>query len=279
MLEIITQNTTHLIIQILIGLLALLIIIRLILAIHEIVTNICRVGFAQSIGLMEIQSDFHAISRKPQGTILILADGMGRNYAGAISSTMLVETILDEFELGNAFQNPNYFFHKSLHQANRRILDQLDDGIGGAGAAIALLERQTLYYATVGNVQISVFRKNELIPVTEGHTVNVLAEKKYRQGSLTKQTTVALLKERRLYNFVGREEFQDIEVFDQPLGLRRGDIILLMTDGVHDIVSYTELENILKKGRDCQRKADAIIEAVSQAQGYKDNASALVIAI
>jgi len=279
MLNSITYNTTHLIIQGFVVILVLLIIVRLMFVAQEAFSNVQRVGFAQSIGIMEVQSDFHAITRRSGGAMVVLADGIGRNYAGAISSTMLVETVLDEFEVGNAFKNPNYFFQKSLNLANRRILDQLDDGISGASVSIALLERKKLYYATVGNVQIAVFRRNELIPVTEGHTVDVLAEKKYRQGSITKETTIALLKERRLYNFVGQEEFQDIEIFDTPLNLRRGDIVVFMTDGVHDIVSYTELENILKKGRDCQRKANAIIEAVKQADKRGDNASAIVIAI
>jgi len=130
----------------------------------------------------------------------------------------------------------------------------------------------------VGNVKVAVLRGGELIPITEGHTVSVFADKKYLEGSLTRQTTIALLQEQRLYNFVGRDEF-DIEVFDQPIRLQRGDTVALMTDGVYDTLPYSELEDMMRAGRDCQSKAEAIVRAVDAAPGEKDNASVILLAV
>jgi len=64
MFSFITQNTTHLIIQGLVGLLVLLIVARLVFAIQEAFITVRRVGFAQSIRIMEVQSDFHSITRR-----------------------------------------------------------------------------------------------------------------------------------------------------------------------------------------------------------------------
>ena len=236
-------------------------------------------GSAQTCGSRDVQEDCHAVSKTGRGTLAVLADGMGKNRYGVVSSSLAVETVLDLFERDNAFQNPNYFFQKALKQANRRILDQLDDAYGGASVGIALFDGVTLYYSVVGNVQIAVFRKGQLVPVTEGHTVSVLAEKKYLEGSLTRQDTIALLQERRLYNYVGRDEFVDIEIFDQPIGLRHGDIVVLMTDGVYETVPFAQLEEILSENRGCQKKAEAVIRAVNDAPGLKDNASILLISV
>jgi serine/threonine protein phosphatase PrpC len=204
---------------------------------------------------------------------------MGRNQGGAVSSSLAVETVLDVFDRDNPFLNPNYFFQKAFRQANNRILDQLSDSYGGASVAIALFDRKTLYYALAGNVQIAVFRGHDLVQITEGHTVNVLAEKKYTVGSLTKQETISLLRERRLYNYVGRDEFCDVEIFDAPVHLRQGDIVVLMTDGVYESVPHTDIEKILSSVRGCQEKANAIIKAVDEFDGVKDNASVVLIAI
>jgi len=257
--------------------LLLLIIIRIALAFRGRFSDPTNQGVGQTCGMRDVQEDCHAIYRTDRGVMAVLADGMGCNEGGRVSSSLAVETVLDVFDRDNAFHNPHYFFQKSLRQANRRILDRLDEG-AGASVAIVLIERLTLSYAVVGNVKVAVFRDGELVPVTESHTVEVLAEKKYRQGSLTRQTTIALLQEQRLYNFVGRDEF-DIEVFDEPIYLQHGDIVVLMTDGVYDAIPYAELEDSMNAGRNCQEMAAAIIQAVDEAPGEKDNASVILIAV
>ena len=258
--------------------LALLILVRVVLVSRGRFSTGHSQGISQTCGTRDVQEDCHAVRRSGRSVLAVLADGMGSNQGGSVSSSLAVESVLDVFERDKAFHNPNYFFQKSLRQANRRILDQLEEGTGGASVAIVLIERLTLSYAVVGNVKVAVLRGGELVPITEGHTVNVLAEKKYLEGSLTRQTTIALLQEQRLYNFVGRDEF-DIEVFDQPIQLQRGDIVALMTDGVYDTVPYSELEDLMRRGRDCQGKAEAIIRAVDLAPGEKDNASVILIAV
>ena len=273
-----TYELTHQVILIMAALLAVLIVVRIVLVSRFRLSGHNQ-GIAQTCGAREAQEDCHAVYQSSRGTLAVLADGMGRRQGGAVASSLAVETILDTFERDNAFHNPNYFFQKALKQTNNRILDRLDEGSGGASVAIVLIERLTLYYAVVGNVRVAVFRSGELVPVTEGHTVDVLAEKKYLQGDLTRQTTIALLQEHRLYNFVGRDEFQDIEVFDQPVRLRRGDIVALMTDGVSEAIGHAELEDMLQAGRACQHKADAIIQAVDATPGETDNASVILIAI
>jgi len=276
------NNAAHLVICILAALLAALVIARVVLT--------CRAaggakdsgvdtGAARTCGSRDVQEDCHAVLTTNAGTVAALADGRGKNQGGSVSSSLAVETVLDLFESGSPFQNPNYFFQNAFKQANRRILDQLDDGYGGASVAVILFDGRELNYAVVGNVHVAVFRDGNLIQVTEGHTVNVLAEKKYLEGSLTRQDTIALLRESRLYNYVGRDEFQNVEVFDKPITLRRRDIIVLMSEGVYEVVPHAALEETLAGGGDCQRMADAVIAAVDRAKGAKENASIILIAV
>lgn len=238
-----------------------------------------RYGHGMTIGTKEIQEDCLAVKEAGDGVLAILADGMGKAHGGSVSSTLTVETALDLFEQENAYLNPQYYFQKTMRAANNRILDQLDEGSGAASVAIILIHNMTLFYAAVGNVQVSVFRDNELIPVTEGHTVDILAKKRFQQGDLTRQKTISLLKEHRLYNFVGQDEFRDIELFDTPLELRRGDIVVLMTDGVYGTVPYTQMERILGDGYDCDKKTKDIIALADKAVGERDNGSIVIVAV
>lgn len=271
----VAQNT----IWILLGLLAILILVRCLLVYRVRNQKEYRYGHSMTIGTRDRQEDCLAVKEARGGILAVLADGMGKAYGGSVSSSLAVETALDLFDGENAFLNPQYYFQKTLRAANNRILDRLDEGSGAASVAIALIHSMTLYYAEVGNVQVSVFRDNELIPVTEGHTVDILAKKKFQQGSLTRQKTIALLREHRLYNYIGQDEFQDIELFDTPLKLRHGDIVVLMTDGIYDTLPYTQIESILRSGYDCMKKAQGITALAEEAPGEKNNGSVIMIAV
>jgi len=236
-------------------------------------------GHSMNIGTRDVQEDCLSVKENRDGVMAILADGMGKAYGGSISSTIAVETALGLLEKENAFMNPQYFFQNVFRSANRRILDQLDEGSGAASVSIALIHHMNLYYAAVGNVQIAVFRRGELIPVTEGHTVDILARRKYLQGSITKQKTISLLREHRLYNYIGQDEFREIELFDAPIKLRNGDFIILMSDGIYETLPFAKIEEVLRSGNDCMQKANRITTLVEATPGDKNNGSIVLVAV
>lgn len=236
-----------------------------------------RLGKCMTIGDRELQEDHCGACEQSAGTLLVLADGMGRNYGGRIASRIAVETFLNLFQDEQTFEKPQYYFRKAFHAANRAILNALDDARGSACVAAAVISGRTLYYALAGNVKIAVFHGGDLVPVSEGHTIDVLAKQKYLRGNLTKEQALQLLEHRRLYNFVGQDGFRDIEFFSQPLPLRKGDSVVLMTDGVYETLGWRELEEELSAGKDAQRQALQIIERVNRSkQPNKDNAAVVV---
>lgn len=236
-----------------------------------------RVGICMTIGDRELQEDDCGVLEKKTGTLLVLADGMGREYGGKIASRIAKETLFDVFAQYKAYENPRYYFRKAFNSANREILNKIDEGRGGACLASALLLGDLLYYALVGNSRIAVFRGGDLVPVSEGHTVDILAKRKYLKGALTKESALALLEHHRLYNFVGRDGFKDIEFFSEPLPLRKGDIVVLMSDGVFETLRWREIEHELSIGKDAQQQALRIIERVNRSKkANKDNASIIL---
>ncbi len=80
-----------------------------------------EMGASKTIGDREIQEDEYGICEGQEGTMAVLADGMGRHYGGRIASRIAVETFLEVFEEGNAFYNPQYSFRRAFQGANRRI--------------------------------------------------------------------------------------------------------------------------------------------------------------
>lgn len=237
------------------------------------------VGSSMTIGGREVQEDQVGTLYTPSGLLTVLADGMGKEYGGRIASRAAVETFLDLFKDYNAFDNPQYYFRKAFTAANRAILRILNnERRGSASVGAAMVRDGWLYYAVVGNVKICVYRNGDLVPMSAGHTLDVLAEEKFRIGHLSREDALVLLETHRLYNYVGQDGFKDVEYIDRPVALRKGDIIVLMSDGVYDLLPWRDIEDILAHGQDCQRMALEITERVNTTVAeYKDNASVILV--
>ena len=127
-------------------------------------------------------------------------------------------------------------------------------------------------------MKVCVYRNGDLVPMSAGHTLDVLAEEKFRIGRLSREDALVLLETHRLYNYVGQDGFKDVEFIDRPVALRRGDIVVLMSDGVYDLLPWRDIEDILAHGQDCQRMAFEITERVNTtAAEHKDNASVILV--
>lgn len=237
------------------------------------------IGTSMTIGGREVQEDQMGTMETQNGVMAVLADGAGKEYGGRIASRIAVDVCMDIFGDCNAFHNPQYYFRKAFHCANLEILKVLgDENRGSASVGCVFLAAGYLYYAQVGNVKIYVYREGNLIPVSTGHTIAVLAEQKFKEGTISREDALALLENKRLYNYLGQDAFKDIEFFDAPIKVKRGDIVILMSDGVYDLIGVREIEEVLKRESDCQQMAYDIIELVNQHPGEeKDNASIILL--
>ena len=240
-------------------------------------SSLCETGASKTIGDREVQEDEYGITETEEGILAVLADGMGKHYGGKIASRTAVEVFQDMFEDRNAFYNPQYSFRKAFQGANKEILNQLEENQGCASVGAAMIRDRKLYYAVVGNVKIAVYRNHELVPISSGHTINVLAKQKYEEGKLSRQEAVSLLDHHRLYNFVGQDGFHDVEFFDTPIALHGGEYVLLMTDGLYEAARWKDMEECLEGEGSCQEKAYQLVELVNQSEEEeKDNAAVVL---
>ena len=237
-------------------------------------------GVCATIGSREIQEDAYGTVEGQGGIMAVLADGMGSGYGGRIASRTAVEVFGDMFRDDNAFYNPQYYFRRAFHAANRSILERLGGERGAASVAAVMVKCRKLYYASVGNVKVAVYRNGELVPVTSDHTVSVLARKKYMEGKLTRQAAVSLLEQHRTYNYVGQDGFHDIEFFDVPVTLYGGEYVVLLSGGMYEAVSWREIEECLAKRGSCAEKALELTELVNgRISEDVDNASIVILRV
>lgn len=69
-----------------------------------------RTGKAMTIGTRQVQEDDYGICQSREGFLAVLADGMGKNYGGRVSSRMAVDILKEQFAEYRSVENPAYFF-------------------------------------------------------------------------------------------------------------------------------------------------------------------------
>lgn len=243
--------------------------------------NSTEMAGSLTIGTREVQEDCFCCQENRNFYMLALADGMGEPYGGRIAARTAIQTVADLFESYNALDNPMYFFRKSFHTANKEILKVLDNGAKGtASLSSAIVYQNQLFYGVVGNVKVAVYRKGTLVELSAGHTIARLAREKFTKGTLTRAEAVELLENQRLYHYLGQDGYHDLELFDTPVRLILGDIVVLMTDGIYDLLTASEMEEVLGRNQSCQQMAYAITELVNtNPKEEKDNAGIVLLRV
>lgn len=198
-----------------------------------------------SIGYEEIQEDYGEVLTSPNGTLAVLADGLGKNEAGRISSITSVKTIIKMFKEEGSKERVLYFFKKAFNKANREIIKRVEKDKGGASVLSVIITNNLLNYALVGDVMLAIFRNKELVKLSEGHSISEIAKREYYNGKLEKAKALYAIKEKKLLYYVGQESFKDIEISEIPIELYKDDIVVLMTKGIYEGLKWVEFEKIL----------------------------------
>lgn len=263
----------------------LLVMLRAIISIRDraqqgrISKGLSHIGVvSQTTGNQEFQADAAGIDESTAGILAVLSDGIGKANTGKICSQIATDTLLDSFQPYHVLHNPEYFFKTSFHEAHKRIQKIIEDRKGGACLAAAFVNGNTLHYGLAGDIRIAILRNEELIPISKGHTLDVLALNAYKNGALSRNQALWTMEEKRVWNFVGMDGFHEIEVADKPVTLKPGDNIILITKGVYEVLSWADIEDILLKDFTLTEKADNIIMEAERKSGEgKENGSVLLL--
>lgn len=235
-------------------------------------------GICQTTGTQEVQADRADIWTSRAGTMAVLADGIGSANTGAVCAQIALDTILDQYEPYQELHNPAYFFKMAFSDANRRIQKTIEDRRGGASAGAVFIDKTHLHYAVAGDIRIALLRGEELIPLSKGQTLDVLAEQAYDEGKISKQDAIFSMEEKRVWNYLGQDGFHEIEICEKPIRLKPGDKVLLISKGIFEELSWREMEDILVGAGPAQKLAGSMVwEAEHKDDSEKDNGSVVLI--
>ena len=203
----------------------------------------------------------------------VVADGMGGQAAGEVASQMLVETIKNFLPLVSEPWNEE-ILKKSILKSNAAILKKAKENPAlqgmGTTATILHLYQGKAYFAHIGDSRIYRLRNLKFEQITEDHSY---VETLVRNGELTPEQAKVHPMKNILTQAVGAVD--DIEVETGNFSLQEGDIYLLCTDGLTNMVEDFDIGKILLES---ENPADDLIQSALDNGGH-DNISVIVVKV
>ena len=224
----------------------------------------------------QLNQDFIYLSETPIGNlpnVFIVADGMGGHNAGDYASRCAVETGVDEIG-ASVEKSPTRILGKAIEKANtvirqRAYEDVAYSGMGTTMVAATFIGRY-LEVANVGDSRLYVIR-DKIEQITQDHS---LVEEMVRMGGLDKESARNHPDKNIITRAIGARDDIEPDFFDQEL--QPGDMVLLCSDGLTNMVDDEAIYRILKEGTSLRARVEEVVETANR-NGGKDNISVIVI--
>lgn len=236
---------------------------------------------AQAIGTRERQEDSFAFSSfdnpefiKEKGYLAIVADGMGGLFYGKEASEMAVQSFLESYQSYISFESIMDLLHLSLQDANKMVrnmaVEQEKVDQTGTTLAAATIIEGSLYWISVGDSRIYLYRNGELIQLNEDHQYSKLLYEEVMKENITVEEANSHPQRNALISFLGLPSLPEIDFNVKEMPLENGDIVLLCSDGLHGFMTDEEIAAILKENN--PYPAQPLIDFVLQKKHpYQDN--------
>ena len=225
----------------------------------------------------KLNQDFVYTSEEPVGhlpNLFVVADGMGGHKAGDYASKLAVTTMVEEIA-GSDETIPEKLLGRAIETANGKVRESAErmpelEGMGTTVVA-ASCDGDTLSIANVGDSRLYIVGGHEIRQITRDHS---WVEEMVRRGGLGRDEARNHPDKNIITRAVGAENTIKVDFFS--VKLKEGDLILMCTDGLTNMLEDEEIRMILDGARDIVEKAEELVRRANE-NGGMDNISVILI--
>jgi protein phosphatase len=210
--------------------------------------------------------------------LLAVADGMGGAAAGEVASRIFTDTALEVCAGPRATEEETLAtVQEAFRLANERIRGYASANPRfkdmGCTAEVLAFHGDRFVVGHVGDSRTYLFRRGRLRQLTRDHS---LVQEQVEQGLLTPEQARAHSLRNVILRAVGTSESLAVDILRGKS--LPGDMFLLCSDGLHDMVEDEQLQDILAAPEAIPPKTARLIETARSAGGY-DNITAVLCEI
>lgn len=211
----------------------------------------------------------------------VLADGMGGHQAGEVASKATVE------HLCHLFHQHSNLFHIEINLAKKLLKEMIQEvnavvyrlgrenpNLRGMGTTLCciFLHPVGLIYGHVGDSRIYRFRHSKLEQLTHDHS---LLRELIELGQLSEQQAEEFLYKNIITKAIGTEPA--VEPTIANCSIEAGDILMMCTDGLSDLVPLEVMQNII--AHHSEEEATRLLISKAKESGGHDNITVILVKI
>lgn len=245
-------------------------------------------GCCQHVGTRSEQQDVFGFSDIGDislvgraGAFAVLADGMGGMSMGREAAEAVVDSALAAHQQTPAGTPAPLLLQSVVAAANLRVLSVakkagVETGEMGATLAAVIVKDDCLHWASVGDSRIYLFRRGELVRLTEDQNLAGRLLRRVAAGTLGHAEARAHPDRAALTNYIGRPDLQPADANLRPFPLKPDDWLLLCSDGLFGTLSEEEISAELYGSPDeaCER---LINKTLARQRTYQDNVTTMLL--
>jgi PPM family protein phosphatase len=219
----------------------------------------------------------------PEHSLFVVADGMGGHAAGEVASRIASETVLQSVREStqtseNIDGDIEDILRRAVHDANSQVHEaqRSRSEYAGMGSTLTILKinRRNYWIAHVGDSRAYLMRGGALRQLTKDHSV---VWKLFESGILAKDSLSLHPQKNLITRSIGTHPRVDVDV--ETGGVMTGDVFLLCSDGLSDVVKEEQIQAFLSEtSKTCQQICHSLVLAALDGGG-PDNITAVAVRI
>src|ERR687889_1037141 len=228
-----------------------------------------------STGNASLQPEVRRHDVGPRGSLFMVADGMGGAAAGELASAMAADLIYRHMATAwasDTTDTPEQFafrMREAVELANGQIYAYAREHpeVRGMGTTVtaAGIFRNDLYLTQIGDSRAYLVRGSEAVQLTKDQS---LMQRLVDAGELTEDEAEQSERRKIILQALGPDPRVKVDLTHQPV--RRGDILILCSDGLSGLVRRGDVCTLGLPHGDPQALCAALID-LANARGGPDN--------
>lgn len=218
----------------------------------------------------EVNQDYVYVTDEPVGpfpNLLAVADGMGGHKAGDFASKYTVGALKEELEK-TPLDKPEEILRNIVSVVNEKLIREASKDVKlegmGTTLVVSTVIGNTLYFANVGDSRLYLIN-DKIRQLSKDHS---LVEEMVRLGGIKAEEAKNHPDKNIITRAMGVKASVDADIYEYRL--KKGDIILMCTDGLSNMVEDEDMFDIVKGARDIVEAVQMLVEKANS-NGGRDN--------
>ncbi len=224
-----------------------------------------------------VNQDFVFTSETPVGNLpnlFVVADGMGGHKAGDFASSYAVEILLSTIR-EDENSNPVKIIRAAIENANTQLLREASDNeaMSGMGTTMVLVTivGHYAYVANVGDSRLYLIDEDKISQITKDHS---LVEEIVRMGEISRDDARNHPDKNIITRALGAGRDVDVDFFD--IRLTPGDILLLCSDGLSNMVPDEDIRQVILTSETLEETGLRLVSMAND-NGGRDNIAVVLV--